>query len=139
MISVRCQSKPFNSTVIQVYAPISNTEKVEQFHEDLNDPLERTHQIYLLFIIWDWTTKVESQKTPGATGKFVLGIQNETGQRLKQFCQHNALVTANTLFQQHNRRLYTWTSPDSQHRNQIDCTLCSQRWRSSTQSAKTRS
>ena len=112
MISVRFQGKPFNSMVIQVYAPISNTEKVEQFHEDLNDLLELTHQIHLLIIIGDWNAKVESQETPGATGKFVLGIQNETGQRLIQFCQQNALGIANTLFQQHKGRLYTWTSPD---------------------------
>ena len=82
--------------------------------------------------------KSRSQETPGVTGKFGLGIRNEAGQRLIEFCQENALVIANTLFQQHKRRLYTWTSPDGQHRNQIDYTLCSQRWRSSIQSAKTR-
>ena len=81
--------------------------------------------------------KVGSQETPGITGKFGLGIQNEAGQRLIEFCQENALVIANTLFQQHKRRLYTWTSPDGQHQNQIDYILCSQRWRSSIQSAKT--
>ena len=75
---------------------------------------------------------------PVVTGKFGLGVQNEAGQRVKEFCQENALVIANTLFQQHKRRLYTWTSPGGQHRNQIDCILCSQRWRSSIQSAKTR-
>ena len=75
---------------------------------------------------------------PGVTGKFGLGVQNEAGQRLTEFCQENALVIANTLFQQHNRRLYTWTSPDGQHQNQIDYILCSQRWRCSIQSAKTR-
>ena len=85
-----------------------------------------------------WNAKVESQETPGVTGKFGLGIRNEAGQRLIEFCEENALVIANTLFQQHKRRLYTWTSPDGQHRNQIDCILCSQRWRSSIQSAKTR-
>ena len=78
------------------------------------------------------------QETPGVTGKFGLGVWNETGQRLKEFGQENALVIANTLFQQHKRRLYTWTSPDGQHWNQIDYILCSQRWRSSIQSAKTR-
>ena len=83
----------------------------------------------VLFIIGDWNVKVGSQETPGVTGKFVLGIQSEAGQRLIEFCQENALVIANTLFQQHKRRLYTWTSPDSQHRNQIDYILCSQRWR----------
>ena len=91
----------------------------------------------VLFIIGDWNAKVESQETPGVTGKFGLGIRNEAGQRLTEFCQENTLVTANTLFQQHKRRLYTWTSPDGQHQNQIDY-LCSQRWRSSIQSAKTR-
>ena len=90
------------------------------------------------FIIGDWNAKVESQETPGVTGKFGLGIWNEARQRLIEFCQENALVIANTLFQQHKRRLYTWTSPDGQHWNQIDYILCSQRWRSSIQSAKTR-
>ena len=79
-----------------------------------------------------------SGETPGVTGKFGLGIQNEAGKRLIEFCEKNALVIANTLFQQHKRRLYTWTSPDGQHRNQIDYMLCSQRWRSSIQSTKTR-
>ena len=82
--------------------------------------------------------KVESQEIPGVTGKFGLGVQNEAGQRLTEFCQENTLVIANTLFQQHKRRLYTWTSPDGQHRNQIDYILCSQKRRSSIQSAKTR-
>ena len=81
---------------------------------------------------------VGSQETPGVTGKFGLGIRNEAGQRLIEFCQENALIIANNLFQQHKRRLYTWTSPDGQHRNQIDFILCSQRRRSSIQSAKTR-
>ena len=92
----------------------------------------------VLFIIWDWNAKVGSQETPGVTGKCGLGIRNEAGQRLTEFCQENALVIANTPFQQNKRRLYTWTSPDGQHRNQIDYILCSQRWRSSIQSAKTR-
>ena len=82
--------------------------------------------------------KLGSQETPEVTGKFGLGVQNKAGQRLIEFCQENALVIANTLFQQHKRRLYTWTSPDGQHRNQIDCILCSQRWRSFIQSEKTR-
>ena len=90
------------------------------------------------FIIGDWNAKVGSQETPGITNKFGLGIPNETGQRLIEFCQENSLVIANTLFQQHKRRLYTWTSPDGQHQNQTDCILCSQRWRSSIQSTKTR-
>ena len=82
--------------------------------------------------------KIESQKIPGVTGKFGLGIQNEAGKRLTEFCQENALVILNILYQQHKRRLYTWTSPDGQYRNQIDYILCSQRWRSSIQSAKIR-
>ena len=92
----------------------------------------------VLFIIGDWNAKVRSQETLGITGKFGLGIRNEAGQRLIDFCQENTLVIANTLFQQHKRRLYTWKSPDGQHWNQIDYILCSQRWRSSIQSAKTR-
>ena len=92
----------------------------------------------VFFIIGDWNAKVESQEAPGVTGKFGLGIWNEAGQRLIEFCQENTLAIANTLFQQHKRRLYTWTSPDGQHQNQIDSILCSQKWRSSIQSAKTR-
>ena len=131
MISVRFQGKPFNSTVIQVYAPTSNAEEaeVEQFYEDLQDLLELTPKKDILFIIGDWNAKVGSQEIPGVTGKF--GVQNEAGQRLIDFCQENTLVIANTLFQQHKRRLYTWILPDGQCRNQIDYSLCSQRWRSS--------
>ena len=121
-------------------SPTSNTEEaeVEWFYEDLQDLLELTPKKDILFIIGDWSAKVRSQETPGVTGKFGLGIQNEAGQRLTEFCQENALVVANTLFHQHKRRLYTWTSADDQHRNQIDCILCSQGWRSSIQSTKTR-
>ena len=86
----------------------------------------------------DWNVKVGSQETPGVTGKFGLGVWNEAGQRLTEFCQENTLVMANILFHLHKRWLYTWTSPDSQYRNQIDYSLCSQRWRSSIQSTKTR-
>ena len=141
MISFRFQGKPFNIMVIQVYAPTSNVEEaeVEPFYEDLQDLLELTPpQKNVLFIIGDWNAKVGSQETPGVTGEFGLGIRNEAGQRLIEFCQENALVIANSLFQQHKRRLYTWTSPDGQHQNQIDHILCSQSWRSSIQSAKTR-
>ena len=122
MISVSFQGKPFNITVIQVYAPTSNTEEaeVEWFYEDLQDALELTSQEDVLFIIGDWNAKVGSQETPGVTGKFGLGMRNEAGQRLIEFYQKNGLVVANTLFQQHKRRLYTWTSPDGQHQNQID-------------------
>ena len=99
--------------------------------------LELTLKKDVLFIIRDWNAKVASQETPGVTGKFGLGVQNEARQRLIEFCQENALGIANTFFQQHKRRLYTWTSPDGQHHNQIDYILCSQRWRCSIQSAKT--
>ena len=117
MISVRFQGKPFNITVIQVYAPNSNAEEaeVERFYEDLQDLLELTPQNDVLFILGDWNAKVGSQETPGVTGKFGFGVQNEAGQRLIEFCQENALVTANSLFPQHKRRLYTRTSPDGQH------------------------
>ena len=137
MISVRFQGKPFNITVIQVYAPTSNAEEaeVELFYEDLQDLLELTPKKDVLFI-GDWNAKVESQETPGVTGKFGLGMRNEAGQRLIEFCQENALAITNTLFQQHKRRLYTWTSSDGQY--QIDYIHCSKRWRSSIQSAKTR-
>ena len=140
MISVRLQSKPFNITVIQVYAPTSDAEEAEfeRFYKDWQDLLKLIPKKDVLFIIGDWNAKVGSQETPGVTGKFGLGVQNEAGQRLKECCQENALVTGNTLFQQHKRRLYTWTPPDGQYRNQINYILCSQRWRSSIQSAKTR-
>ena len=101
-------------------------------------PFRINTQKDVLFNIGDWNAKVRSQETPEVTGKFGFGVQNEAGQRLIEFCQENALVTTNTLFQQHKKRLDTWTSPDGQHRNQIDYILCSQRWRSSIQSAKTR-
>ena len=117
MISVRFQGKPFNITVIQVYAQTNNAEEVEieWFYEDLQDLLELTPKKDILFIIGDWNAKLGSQETPGVTSKFGLGIHNEAGQRLIEFCQENALVIANTLFQQHKRRLYTWTLPDGQH------------------------
>ena len=129
MISVHFQGKPFNLMIIQVCALSSNAEEaeVERFYEDLQDLLELTPKKYALFIIGDWKAKVGSQEIPGVTGKFGLGVQNEAGQRLIEFCQENALVIANTFFQHHKRRLYTWTSPDGQHRNQIDYILCSQR------------
>ena len=131
MISVCLQGKPFSITVIQVYAPTSNAEEaeVQRFYEDLQDLLELTPKKDTLFIIGDWNAKVGSRETLGVTGKFGLGMRNEAGQRLIEFSQENALVIANTLFQQHKRRLSTWTSPDGQHQNQID--FCSQRWRSS--------
>ena len=114
MISVHFQGKPFNITVIHVYALTSNAEEaeVEQFYEDLQDLLELTPQKDVLFIIGDWNAKGGSQETPGVTGKFGLGIRNEAEQRLIEFCQENALVITNTLFQQHR-----WSTPksDGQH------------------------
>ena len=138
MTSVRFQGKPFSITVIQAYAPTSNAEEaeVEWFYEDLQGLLELTPKKDVLFIIRDWNAKVESQETPGVTGKFGLGIRNEARQRLIEFSQENALVIANTLFQQQKRRLYTWASPNSQYRKQIDYILCSQRWRRSNSQQK---
>ena len=120
----------------RVYAATSNAEEAEQFYEDLQELLELTPKKDVLFIIGDWNAKVGSQEIAGVTGKFGLGVQNKAGQRLTEFCQESTLVVANTLFQQHKRRLYTRTSPDGQH--QTDYVLCSQKWRSSIQSAKTR-
>ena len=135
MISVHLQGKPFNITVIQVCALTSNVEEaeVEQFYEDLQDLLKLTPKKDVLFITGDWNAKVGSQEIPGVTGKFGLGVQNEAEQMLIELCQEHTLVIANTIFQQHKRRLYTWTSPDCQYQNQIDYILCSQRWRSSQQ------
>ena len=119
MISVRFQGKPFNIMVIQAYAPTSNTEEaeVEWFYEDLQDLLELMPKKDVLLIIGDWNAKVGSQETPGVTGKFGLGVWNEAGQRLIEFCQENTLVIANTLFQQHKRRLHMditrWSAPKS--------------------------
>ena len=117
MISVRFQGKRFNITVTQAYAPTSNAEEaeVEQFYKDLQDLLEPTPKRDVLFIRRDWNAKVGSQETPAVTGISGLGVWNEAGQRLIEFCQENTLVIANTLSQQHKRRLYTWTSPDGQY------------------------
>ena len=108
MISVHFQGKPFNITVIQVYAPTSNTEEaeVDRFYEDLQDLLELTPKKDVLLITRDWNAKVGSQETPAVTGKFDLGVQNEAEKRIKEFCQENALVIANTLFQQHEKTLH---------------------------------
>ena len=140
IISVHLQGKPFSIIVIQVYAPTSNAEEAEvgQFYEDLQDLLGLMPPKDALFIIGDWNAKVGIQEISGVRGKFGLGVQNEAGQRLTEFCQEDALVIANTLFQQHKRRLYTCTSPNGEYQNQTDYILCSQRWRSSIQSAKTR-
>ena len=139
MISVCFQGKAFSITVIQGYAPTRNAEEaeVEWFYEDLQDLLENTPKM-CHFHYRGLESQRRSQETPGVTHKFGLGVQNEAGQKLIEFCQENALVIGNTLFRQHKRRLYTWTSPDGQHRKQTDYILCSQRWRSSIESAKTR-
>ena len=117
MISVHFQSKPFTITEIQVYAPTSNAKEaeVERFYAHLQILQEQTPKKDVLFITGDWNAKVGSQETPGVTGTFGHGIWSEAGQRLIEFCQESALVIANTLFQQYERRLYTWTSPDGQH------------------------
>ena len=117
MSSVHFQGKSFNITVIQVYVLTRKAEEaeVERFYEDLQDLVELTPKKDVLFIIEYWIAKVGSQELPGITGKFGLGVQNEPGQRLIEFCQKNALVIANTLFQQNKRQLYIWTSPDGQH------------------------
>ena len=126
--------------MIQVYAPTTNAKEaeVELLYEDLQDLLELTPQKHVFFIIRDWNAKVGSQEIPRVTSIFGFGIQNKAGQRLIKFCQENALVIANTLFQLNKRRLYTWASTDGQYQNQIDYILCGQRWRSSIWSAKTR-
>ena len=117
MISVHFQGKPFNIIVIQVCAPTSNAEEaeVEWFYEDLQDLLKLTPKKDVLFMIGDWNAKVGSQETPGVIDKFGLGMRNEAEQRIIEYRQKNALVIANTLFQQHKRRFYTWTTPDGQH------------------------
>ena len=119
MISVCFQGKPFIIIIIQVSASTTNAEEaeVERFYKDLQDPLELTPKKDVLFIIGDWSAKVGSQEIPGVTGKFDLEVQNEAGQRLTEFCQENALVIANTLFQQHKRRVHMditrWSIPKS--------------------------
>ena len=126
--------------VIQIYAPTtySKEAEVEWFYNDLQDLLELIPPKDVLFIIGDWNANVGRQEIHGVTGKFGLGVQNEAGQRLTELELENTLVIANTLFQKHKRKLYMWTSPDGQYQNHIDYTLCSQRWRSSIHSAKTR-
>ena len=129
-------SKAFNIIVIQVYAPTSNAEEaeVERFNEDLQDLLEITAKKDVPFITGDWNVKVGSHEIYGVAGKLGLQVQNKAGRRLIEFCQENTRVIANTLFQQHREDS---TLPDGQHWNQTDYILCSQRWRSSKQSAET--
>ena len=134
MISTCFQGKPFNITVTQAYAPTTNAKEAEvkTVCKDLQD-LELAHtqtKTKMSFSSGNWNERVGSQEIPGLTGKFGLGVKNVAGQRLTDLCQ-NTLVTANTLFQQHKRQLYTRTSPDGQYQNQIDYVLCSQRWRNS--------
>ena len=140
MISVRFQGKPFNITVIQVYAPTSNAEEaeVERFYEDLQDPLELTSKKRCPFHYRVLECKSRKSRNTWSNRQIWPWSTKQRRSKVTEFCQENALVIANTLFQQHKRRLYTWTSPDGQHRNQIDYILCSQRWRSSIQSTKTR-
>ena len=139
MISVHFQGKLISITVIQVYVPTSNAKEAEvEVLWRRTDYWELTPKKDVLIITGDWNAKVGSQEIPGVTGKFGLGVQNEAGQRLIEFCQENALVMANTLFQKHKRRLYIWASSDGQYRNQIDYILCSHKWRSSVQPSKTR-
>ena len=137
-ICVHFQGKSLNITVIHVYAPTTNAKEAERFYHELQDLLELAPKKDIFFNIGDWNEKVGSQEITGITGKFVLGVQNQAGQRLTEFCQEKALVIANIVFQQHKRWLYTWTSPDGQNQNQIDYILCSWRWQNSIQSAKTR-
>ena len=127
MISVHFQGKPFNITVIQVYAPTSNAEEAEvkQFYEDLQDLLELIPKKDDLFIIGDWNAKVGRQKIPGVTGKFGLGVQNEAGKILTEFCEENALIRINSFSPKHKGRRYTWISPDDQYWNQIEYVIFS--------------
>ena len=140
MISVLFRDKLNIITEIQVYAPTRNAEEaeVELFHEDLQDLWELIPKKDVLFIIGNWNAKVRNQEIPRVTGKFGLWVQNEAGQGQTEFCHENVLVIANTLFQQHMRSLFTWTSPDGQHWNQIDYIICIWRRRNFIQSAKTR-
>ena len=139
MISVHLQGKPFSITVIQACAPTGNAEEaeVEWFYEDLQDLLELTPKKRCPFHYRGLECKSRKSRNTWSNGQ-IWPLRNEAGQRLIEFCQENALVIANNLFQQHNRRLYTWTPPDGQHRNQIDYIHCSQSCRSSIQSGKTR-
>ena len=138
MISVRIQGKLFNIMVIQAYAQLLMLRKLKLNGSMKTTRSFRTNTPQKCPFHYRGLECKSRWETPGVTGKFGLGVQDKAGQRLIEFCQENALVIANTLFQQHKIRLYTWTSPDGQHQNQIDYILCSQRWRSSIQSAKTR-
>ncbi|CAM2723797.1 unnamed protein product [Rotaria socialis] len=140
IISIRLLGKPINVTVIQVYAPTTGAddEEIEDFYVSLQQLVDTTPKKDTIVIMDDWNAKVGSKPLTGITGNFGLGDRNEAGDRLLEFCQNNSLFITNTCFQQPKRRLYTWTSPNGQYKNQIDYILCSQRWRSSIQLAKTR-
>ena len=141
MISVRLQGKPFNITVIQALTPTSNVEEaeVERFYEDLQDLLERTPKKDVLFIIGDWNTKVGSQEIHTWSNRQIWPYSTKRSRsKANRVLPRKCTGHSKHPLPQHKRRLYTWTSPDGQHRNQIDYILCSQRWRSSIQSTKTR-
>ena len=140
MISVSFPGKPFSISIIQVYALTSNAEEVEQFYEDLQDLLEQTptQKKKSPFQYRGLERKSGKSRNTWTNRQFCLGVQNEAGQRLTEFCQENALVIANTLSQKHKRILYTWTPPDGKYQNQTDYIICSQRWKRSMQSVKTR-
>ena len=140
MISVSFPGKPFSISIIQAYAPTSNAEEVEQFYEDLQDLLELTPppKKKCPFQYRGLECKSGKSRNTWSNRQFCLGVQNEAGQRLTEFCQENALVIANTLSHKHKRRLYTWTPPDGKYQNQTDYSICSQRWKRSMQSVKTR-
>ncbi|CAM4881326.1 unnamed protein product [Rotaria socialis] len=140
IISIRLLGKPINVTVIQVYAPttVADDEEIEDFYVSLQQLVDATPKKDTIVIMGDWNAKVGSKLITGITGNFGLGDRNEAGDRLLEFCQNNSLFITNTCFQQPKRQLYTWTPPNGQYKNQIDYILCSQRWRSSIQLAKTR-
>ena len=139
IISIRIRSKPLNITILQVYAPTSDASEVEaeQFYSEIQSALNQIPKKDLLYIMGDFNAKVGDREDARIVGKFGLGVRNDAGDRLVQFCQDNRFRIANTWFIQPKRRLYTWTSPNGQHRNQIDFILCQQRWTSSIASIKT--
>ena len=138
-ISTRIRSRPLNITTLQVYAPTSDASEVEakQFYSEIQSALNQIPKKDLLYIMGDFNAKVGDRVDARIVGKFGLGARNDAGDRLVQFCQENRSRIANTWFIQPKRRLYTWTSPNGQHRNQIDFILCQQRWTSSIASTKT--
>ncbi|CAF1413680.1 unnamed protein product [Adineta steineri] len=140
IISIRLQGKPTNLTIIQIYAPTTEAEEsiIENFYMELQQLLDNVPKKDTILIIGDWNAKVGETEVPGIVEKFELGKRNEAGDRLIEFCQDNHMVITNTCFKQPKRRLYTWTTPNGQHRDQIDYILCNRRWKSSIKSVKTR-